>query len=164
MSTGTRPTRWLAAGNMAVRREAFEAVSGFDESLEACEDVDLSARLRSAQWLVLCDSRLANIHLGDPSTLEAVFRGELWRGRDNVRVSLRGPLGWADMPSIAIPFADLAMIGLTAFGLLASAMPGARLAGLAAAVSGLLGFAGLAGLRARAMLARARTSGGRVPT
>jgi glycosyltransferase involved in cell wall biosynthesis len=41
-------TRWLGAGNMVVRRSAFEGVGGFDGTLEACEDVDLSRRLRKA--------------------------------------------------------------------------------------------------------------------
>jgi hypothetical protein len=151
---GTRPTRWLAAGNMAVRRTALESVRGFDETLEACEDVDLSTRLRMADWTVLSDCRLASVHLGDPTTLTAVFRGELWRGRDNVRVSLRGPLGWRDLPSIVIPFADLGGIGLLAAGLMVTAVPALRPLGLAAMAGGLATLAGFAALRTRAILDR----------
>ena len=32
---------------------------------------------------------------GDPATLAALFRSELWRGRDNLRLALRGPFTWA---------------------------------------------------------------------
>jgi hypothetical protein len=41
-----------------------------------------------------------NRHLGDPSTLRALFRGGCGVGRDNLRVSLRGPLVWRDLPSV----------------------------------------------------------------
>ena len=57
------------AGNMVVRRSAFLKVGGFDESLTACGDVDLSNRLRRLGWTILNDSRLFNVHPGDPETL-----------------------------------------------------------------------------------------------
>jgi Glycosyl transferase family 2 len=81
---------WLPSGNLVVRRDAFVAVGGFDERLETCEDVDLCRRLASSGRIV-SDPRLASVHHGDPATLGTVFLGELWRGRDNLRVSLRPP-------------------------------------------------------------------------
>ena len=50
---------WLGCGNLAVRREAFDAVGGFDASLVACEDVDFCQRLRQAGWRVVGRSRTA---------------------------------------------------------------------------------------------------------
>ena len=144
-SPGTRSTRWLGAGNMAVRRSAFEEVGGFDESLETCEDVDLCNRLRTAGWMLLSDSRLSNVHLGDPETLNEVFWGELWRGRNNLKVSLRGKPSWRDLPSIALPVVNLGLLGAASVGLLAAPFGGLALFGIA--ISGSIGLAVMRALR-----------------
>ncbi len=106
-TVGRQDVGWLGSGNLAVRRGVFESVGGFDEALEACEDVDLCQRLRSAGWRVVADERLKSVHLGDPPTLAALFRAERWRGRDNLRVTLRGRLTIGDLPSLVIPIVDL---------------------------------------------------------
>src|SRR5262245_48214274 len=49
-TVGHADVRWLGSGNLIVRREAFEAIGGFDETLESCEDVDFCQRLRNAGW------------------------------------------------------------------------------------------------------------------
>jgi glycosyltransferase involved in cell wall biosynthesis len=104
---GHAEVSWLGSGNLIVRREAFQQVGGFDATLEACEDVDLCQRLRAAGWRIIGDDRLRSVHLGDPPTLRALFRAERWRGRDNIRVSLRGPLTMRDLPSLAAPIITL---------------------------------------------------------
>ena len=109
-TSGRSEVAWLASGNLAVRREAFDAIGGFDVSLVACEDVDFCQRLRGAGWRIIGDERLESIHLGDPPTLAALFRAELWRGRNNLRVSFRGQLSLRDLPSILIPIADLLLL------------------------------------------------------
>jgi glycosyl transferase family 2 len=153
-SSGTREVAWLGSGNLAVRRDAYLAVNGFDQSLETCEDVDLCGRLRAAGWRVVSDDRLRSVHLGDPPTLRALFAGELWRGRDNLRISLRGPIGWRDMPSIVIPMIDLAAVAVAATGVLSMSMGGAAVAAGAAAT-----IAGLASLRAARIVASRRRFG-----
>jgi GT2 family glycosyltransferase len=117
-SIGRREVPWLGSGNLVVRRETFDLVGGFDVSLEACEDVDFCQRLRTAGWPIIADERLASVHQGDPPTLGVLFRAERWRGRDNIRVSLRGPLGWRDVPSLVVPVVEL----LGALGLVAAAL------------------------------------------
>jgi GT2 family glycosyltransferase len=141
---GRRPTSWLGAGNMAVKRAVFEEVSGFDESLETCEDVDLCKRVRAAGYELISDSRLVNVHVGDPATLTALFRGELWRGRSNLIVSFRPPVTIAELPSALIPIADLIL--LLGAGFLLLAMPYQPL-GLAC----LAGVVALSALRALRM-------------
>lgn len=112
-ATREEPTEWLGAGNMLVRREAFVTAGGFDEALETCEDVDLCNRLAQAGWQVLAVPGMATVHHGDPETLGRVFWGEMWRGRDNLRVTLRGPRTWRTLVSAAIPVAyALAIAGL----------------------------------------------------
>jgi glycosyl transferase family 2 len=114
--SGLLEVDWLGAGNLVVRREAFEAVGGFDVTLEACEDVDLSNRLRKAGWRLISDARLRSIHFGDPATLGRLFRGELWRGRDNLRVTLRGPVSLRSLSSALIPVGSLLAIATAVLG------------------------------------------------
>jgi GT2 family glycosyltransferase len=129
---GAREARWLGSGNMALRKSVFAEAGGFDESLETCEDVDLCNRIRRRGHVVLSDRRLASIHLGDPATLGQLFRGELWRGRDNLRVSLREGLGWRDLPSVAVPVAQLALMGAGILGMCLAPVGGLPFAGGAA--------------------------------
>lgn len=100
---------WLGAANLAMRREVFHAIGGFDESLEACEDIDLCRRVRRAGLRLMAEPGMASVHHGDPPTLRALFLGEMWRGRDNLRVSLRGPLTLRSLPGTLTP---LVMLGL----------------------------------------------------
>jgi len=98
---------WLGSGNLAIKRAVFERVGGFDASLTACEDVDLCNRVRQANYRIVADPGLRSIHFGDPSTLRALFFGELWRGRDNLRVTFRGPRSLRHLRSALIPVGEL---------------------------------------------------------
>jgi len=118
-ASGQHDVDWLGSGNMAVWRQAFESVEGFDTSLETCEDVEFCQKLRASGLRVVSDARLKSIHHGDPKTLSDLFAGERWRGRDNVRVSLRGPISWASLPSAILPIVDIVMIGAALLGILA---------------------------------------------
>lgn len=128
---GSHPAEWLGAGNLVVRRTAFTEAGGFDTSLEACEDVDLCNRLRLAGWRLVADERLRSIHHGDPATLGRVFKSELWRGRDNIRVTLRGPLTWRAWPSILFPLVLLFSLVALLISPFAWSLGGAWLAALA---------------------------------
>ncbi len=136
-----QPAEWLGSGNLIVRRTAFDTVGGFDASLESCEDVDLCNRLRAAGFRILADPRLGSVHLGDPATLRALFFGELWRGRDNIRVTLRGPLTLRGLSSMVIPILDVAALGVIA------AAPWTGLLVTAAAVATFAAFSGLRTVR-----------------
>jgi glycosyltransferase involved in cell wall biosynthesis len=74
------PVRWLNGGNLLVRREAFEAVGGFDETLRTGEDVEFCDRLRAAGTLIYHDRRIAASHLGNPVTFRAFFQHQWWHG------------------------------------------------------------------------------------
>jgi Glycosyl transferase family 2 len=113
---GRLDVEWLGSGNLAMRRAVFELVGGFDSTLETCEDVDLGRHLRTRGLRLVNDERLRSVHHGDPATLRAVFMGELWRGRDNLRVSLRRPLSWRSLVSMAMPLAILSALASVAVG------------------------------------------------
>jgi hypothetical protein len=105
-TVGRSDVAWLGAGNMAVSKEAFFSIGGFDQTLETCEDVDLCQRLRARGWRIVGDDRLHNVHFGDPATLGHLFRAERWRGRDNLRVTFRPGWTWRDLPSALLPVAE----------------------------------------------------------
>jgi GT2 family glycosyltransferase len=116
-ANGMHPVGWLGSGNLVVRRSAFEALGGFDTTLETCEDVDLCQRLTARGGRIMAVSGMVNLHFGDPATLRALFLGELWRGRDNLRVSLRAPLTLRSLPGVAIPILTLAGLVVLVGGL-----------------------------------------------
>jgi hypothetical protein len=128
-----QPVEWLGSGNMAVKKSAFDEVGGFDTALETCEDVDLCRKLRAAGYSLLADSRMKNIHHGDPRTLGQVFYGELWRGRDNIRVSLRPPFSGRTVASAVVPLANLTATLMLVAGVLAGPEFGFATATVAAA-------------------------------
>lgn len=145
----TMPVDWLPSGNLIVRREAFERVRGFDEALESCEDVDFCRRIRQGGGVLLCVPALRSTHFGDPRTLKALFLSELWRGRDNLRVSLRESLTLRSAPSLIIPIIDLFAIAAMAEGVLTIAIGGARVAWLGFGL-----FVALAALRTAILMRR----------
>jgi GT2 family glycosyltransferase len=108
--TAVQPVRWLATGNLVVNRAVALQIGGFDETLETCEDVDFCNRLRRRGHEIWTHPGLESIHHGDPATLTRLFVGELWRGRDALRVDLRGITAWADIPSMVIPLVALALM------------------------------------------------------
>jgi len=130
-----RHTDWLPSGNLVVRRAAFDRVRGFDAALESCEDVDLSRRLREDGGTLIATDALRSVHHGDPRTLRALFLAELWRGRDNLRVSLRDRLTPMSAVGLALTLAHLGAIAAIVMGLLLLPVGGAFLALAGAAVA-----------------------------
>ncbi|HYL81897.1 MAG TPA: glycosyltransferase [Candidatus Acidoferrum sp.] len=151
---GRREVDWLGAGNLALRRDVFLALGGFDTSLETCEDVDLCNRLRTRGLRLISDPRLRSVHHGDPATLRGLFCGELWRGRDNLRATLRGPLTGRALPSLLIALLILTSGLLAVLGLCTLPLGGGRLI-----LPGLLGITLLIALRAFRMLGNGAASG-----
>ena len=144
---GVREVEWLGTGNLAIRRQVFEGLRGFDTSLHTCEDVDLCNRLRANGYQIVSDERLRSIHLGDPATLPCLFLSELWRGRDNLRVTFRAPITLRALPSVLFPIFNLFLMGLAIIGIPAAPWGGAWLA-----PASLLGLASLGFLRAIRMV------------
>lgn len=123
-----RDVEWLGAGNMAIRRDVFLSIGGFDESLEACEDVQLCHDVRRAGHRIAAEPQMGSVHHGDPRRLADLFFGELWRGRDNLRVSLKGPITLRSLPGIVMPIAMLASLVLVGAGVVAWPWLGAGVA------------------------------------
>ena len=110
---------WLGSGNLAVKRSVFERIGGFNAGLTACEDVDLCNRITTAGFRIVAEPELRSVHFGDPRTLKALFFGELWRGRDNLRTTFSGPRTFRHFRSALIPIGELTCL-VGAAGLLAT--------------------------------------------
>jgi len=108
---------WLGSGNMLIRKEVFFKLNGFDESLETCEDVDFCQRARENGWRIISNPDMESVHFGDPATLKSLFFGELWRGRNNFRVTMKGPITPRALLSLFIPASNLFGLLLTLIGI-----------------------------------------------
>jgi N-acetylglucosaminyl-diphospho-decaprenol L-rhamnosyltransferase len=65
---GQRPAGWLSGACLLLRREAFEAVGGFDDDyFMFFEDVDLGERLGRAGWINLYVPQVQVTHVGGTS-------------------------------------------------------------------------------------------------
>jgi glycosyltransferase involved in cell wall biosynthesis len=107
--------RWLASCNLLVRREAFQRVGGYNESLATCEDCDLAYKLAEAGKLVL-DSRTQVLHLGESRSLVELFRREAWRSHGNLRLAFSRPRDWSNWFSLLAPLCVSVILILSASG------------------------------------------------
>lgn len=71
-----QPVPWVMGAALAIRREAFGAVGGFDESFFMyCEETDLCYRLQTAGWQVHFAPVATVMHVGQASTKQ--YRTEM---------------------------------------------------------------------------------------
>lgn len=63
LSWARSPFAWLKTGNALFRRQLLEELGGFDESLPACEDVELSWRALLTGWPLALTDQDPVIHL-----------------------------------------------------------------------------------------------------
>jgi len=111
---------WLESANLFVRREAFDAVGGFDETLVTCEDYDLTQRLRRKGRLI-SDHRVMAIHYREPATVTDFVKKEMWRGKNNYTGMARRAIHVTEIPSLVLPLlALLFALGLFAFFIMAA--------------------------------------------
>jgi len=136
---------WLGSGNMLIRRELFLELNGLDESLETCEDVDFCQRARKKGWQIIANPDMESIHFGDPATLKSLFFGELWRGRNNFRVTMKGPITPRALLSLIIPALNLPGLLLAFIGILLQV--GGRASGLPVLAAGIIFIVAPAALR-----------------
>lgn len=74
-----RRARCIGSANLALPRNVFEEIGGFDEELRTGEDCELCARA-AAHLPVYADPSLVVVHLGTPKTLAQFLRREIWHG------------------------------------------------------------------------------------
>lgn len=109
------PAAWLSSMNLLVRRDAFLAVSGFNERLTTAEDVDLSYRL-GQRGRILNNPSMQAVHWGEARDLGHFMRKEIWRGKGNLQGVLSHGLRLDELPSLGYPLYMLAAVLLLGIG------------------------------------------------
>ena len=99
---GCTEVAWLESMNMFIRRDIYESVGGFNETLVTCEDVDLSYRL-SARGRIISDQEIRAIHHGEAKDIAEFFRKERWRGKSNYLGLQQHGLRLDEIPSLLLP-------------------------------------------------------------
>jgi glycosyltransferase involved in cell wall biosynthesis len=77
---------WVPSGDMLMSRAVFDAVGGFNESIETNEDCELCLRVRMAGFSVYAASSIAVVHARTPQTITELFHKEVWHGTHVFRV------------------------------------------------------------------------------
>lgn len=95
-------TCWLSSSNFILKKELFDRVGGFDESLETCEDADLSFRLNKITT-ILYSPYVKALHLREPKTLWEFFTKEVWHGKSSYVGIFRHGLKKEEFLSIIVP-------------------------------------------------------------
>jgi glycosyltransferase involved in cell wall biosynthesis len=96
------PVPWLESMNLFVRKNQFNQVNGFDESLITCEDVDFSYRM-SKLGTIMADRSIRVLHLGEAATVRIFLKKEIWRGKGNFKGMMKHGITSGELPSLAVP-------------------------------------------------------------
>jgi glycosyltransferase involved in cell wall biosynthesis len=76
--TKASPARYINSGNLAIKKDVFSHVGGFDEKLITGEDAELGWRLNGKGFVLIEDPEVECIHLGNPKTLKDFYRKQKW--------------------------------------------------------------------------------------
>lgn len=134
---------WLPAFNFLVRTEDFNAIGGFDESLETCEDSDLSYRLGQRGQLRR-DYRCPVRHLGESKSVGEFFRREMWRSGGNFHSALKRGALLQESISLFIPVGYVMLLLITVLLVITAAFLGGMWWAVAGLFATLLVFAPVA--------------------
>jgi len=114
--------RLITTRNMIFARNVFDQLQGFDEQLATGEDTDFVFRAYQAGLPVLAVPGLNVVHWGEPATLGAFFRQQLWHANrgsyGKIARSSSGRVG-ANAPLFTLAFAAATLL---AFAGLAGAL------------------------------------------
>jgi glycosyltransferase involved in cell wall biosynthesis len=108
--------RLLTTRNLLLNREVFDALDGFDENLPTGEDSDFVFRASHRGLIVLGVPTLQVVHYGEPATLRAFYRQQLWHAnRTSYQTVLREQdgRGGGNAPLFAALFFVLGLLGTT---------------------------------------------------
>lgn len=79
---------WLPTMALAVKKDIFTKLNGFNESLITCEDVDFGYRLNQ-YGKIYSSEKLTATHLNNPENLFQFFLKEYWRGENSFELAIK---------------------------------------------------------------------------
>jgi len=108
--------RWIGSSNMFIRKDVFDEIGGFNESLVTAEDVDICTK--AAQKYKIClEKRICTIHLRESKTVMQMVKREVWRGKSSIRQILISSDKINEAKGLVIPMTVNILSGLTFIGL-----------------------------------------------
>jgi len=69
---------YMGSANFIVKKEIFQEVGGFDESLVTDEDTDIGIRITEKGYNIVEDPAVGIIHLGNSKTLSEYYKRQRW--------------------------------------------------------------------------------------
>jgi len=119
---------WVSGACLAVRRQAWEELGGFDESyFMYAEDMDLCFRARRAGWSVVYEPSATVMHLQGVTTARRPYAMTMAHHRSALRFAYRANIGWRRLlvPGAALVLTsrlalELARLSLRRSGILPS--------------------------------------------
>jgi glycosyltransferase involved in cell wall biosynthesis len=114
---------YLGSANFIVRKDAFDVVGGFDETLVTDEDTDIGIRLTENGYTIVEDPATRMVHLGNSKTLKQYYNRQKWHATSMMETAFKKGV---DKPFIMTMFF---MLGLAyaLINLLTSRFSGASL-------------------------------------
>ena len=143
------PVSYVPGGDLAVGRDLFMNLGGFDETIVTSEDTEFCERAAVSSVAVLSLPSLSVVHLGTPQTLKGFYKKQSWHGVNVHRVFLRNIFRSRSRKAMLFAVYMLAAILATGAGTCATAITGSiaeALAGAALLLSGPLALALLASM------------------
>jgi glycosyltransferase involved in cell wall biosynthesis len=108
--SGVCKVQWLSSFNIFIKREYFDIINGFDESLETCEDVDFGKKLSQISDVIFSDE-IEVKHLGIVKSIPEFVKKEFWRGKGSLKTFHNSNNKLSDIKGIIIPvFFTLSLI------------------------------------------------------
>ncbi len=136
----------LGTAALVLRRDLFESLGSFNETLETNEDYELCLRTRRAGFSIYAFPELKVIHLRTPETLKQFFVRERWHGTHVFRVFIENLRELANVKAVGFAFFTLfCLAGILAGTYFAASGRGFLL--LVAPAAALLGVCALLSLR-----------------
>ena len=83
------PVSYVPGGDLAISRELFLNLGGFDETIVTSEDTEFCERAAASSVPILAVPALSVVHLGTPQTLAGFYRKQSWHGVNVHRLFLR---------------------------------------------------------------------------
>lgn len=109
--SGRAEVAHINSGNLFVPRRLFAEVGGFDETMSSGEDAEFCCRAKT-KVRVIADDRIQVVHFGNPKTIKAFLKREIWHGIGAIGSFKHS---WFDKPLIGTVLFSLFLI-LQLFG------------------------------------------------
>ena len=143
------PVSYVPGGDLAIGRDLFLNLGGFDETIVTSEDTEFCERAAASSAPILAIPSLSVIHLGTPQTLEVFYRKQLWHGMNVHKLFLRDVRRSKSRKAMLFALYTLAAIATALAGVCVGAVSGNVWAAAGCATPLFIGPLALAALACR---------------